>query len=195
MAEIPAVIPQVETAEVVDEIQLDYESWPRRRMFIDKPCQRRMQILQEAFKALSKKVFPRETKIHRRPLGLYFTWHYQVYLFLKLQLKQEKKALKGPDLFTGVQVPLIPKKELVEQIAKGGGWGRRVQERILKHEVLWVTKRKIPRPAHGRHRKIVSLLEDADTLLAVREYILKAGDSKYILSKVEYRIIKNKSNS
>jgi len=88
-----------------------------------------------------------------------------------------------------------PRKELVEQIAKGGGWGRRVQERILKHEVLWVTKRKIPCPAHGRHRKIVSLLEDADTLLAVREYILKAGDSKYILSKVEYRIIKNKSNS
>jgi len=72
------------------------------------------------------------------------TWHYQAYLFLQLQLKSERKALKGPDVLTGVQTLLIPRKMLAEEVAHGGGWGRRVQERIILDEVLWVTKHVIP---------------------------------------------------
>jgi len=190
VAEPLSVLPTASIPEshpvVIDEMLLDYKAWPRRRMFIDQPCQRRLQILQEVFKAMSKKVYPRQSKIQYRPCGLYYTWHYQVYLFLKLQLKQEREALKGPDVFTRVQTLLIPRKKLAEKVAHGGGWGRRVQERIMAHEVLWVTKRIIPQPGRGRHKKVVSLLEDPNTVLAVREYILKAGDSKFLLPILQF---------
>lgn len=99
-------------------------------------------------------------------------------MFLKLQLKQERAALKGPDIFTGIEALLISREQIVEQVVRGEGWGRRVQEPILANEVLWVTKRLIPQPGRGRHRKVISLLEDPNTVLAVREYILKVGDSK-----------------
>lgn len=102
-------------------------------------------------------------------------------MFLRLQLRQERQALKGPDPFTGIQTGLIPRKELAQKVAQGGGWGRRVQERIMAHEVLWVKKRVISQPGRGKHKKVLSLLEDPDTVLAVRQYILKVGDSKFIL--------------
>jgi len=34
------------------ELQLDYKSWPRWRMFMDKPCARRFSILQSAYRAM-----------------------------------------------------------------------------------------------------------------------------------------------
>jgi len=65
-----------------------------------------------------------------------------------------------------------------------------VQERILSHEVLWVKKHFIPAPGHGRYRKVISLLEDPDTMLAVCEFILKVGESKFNLVNklIAYRI-------
>ena len=147
-------------------------------MFIDKPCHRRLRILQAAYKAMNKKVLYRKGQQLKRPTGLFFKWHYQVFLFLKLQIKQERKALSGPDIFTGITTPLIPRMELARTVAAGGGWGSRVQKRIMSHEVLWVKRRYIPEPGQGKHRKVISLLEDPDTMLAVREYILQAGESK-----------------
>jgi len=41
-------------------------------MFIDQPCPRRLQIVQMAFKAMSKKVYSRQSKIQYRPCGLYY---------------------------------------------------------------------------------------------------------------------------
>ncbi|KAG0125312.1 hypothetical protein HOY82DRAFT_616774 [Tuber indicum] len=126
-----------------EELQMDYKSWPRRRMFGIKPCLRPSQILQAAFKAMAKVFSNTKSNVKRRPTGVYFTWHSQ----------------------------------LAQKVADGRGWGERVRNQILGHEVKWVTKRMIPEPTQGRHQKILSRLEDGDTLLAVRQYILKAGDN------------------
>ena len=166
-------------------MKLDYKAWPGRRMFVDKPCPRHLQILESTLKAISKKVFPRQSAIKSRPPGLHFTWHYQVYLFLHFQLRQEKEGIKGPDPFTGIQTPLLTRKALVQKIAQGGGWGRRVQERILAHEVMWVKKRIIPEPGRGKYKKVISLLENPETILAVRQYIGKVGDSKFTFLVIE----------
>jgi len=48
----------------------------------------------------------------------------------------------------------------------------------MSHKVQWIKKQFIPTPGQGRHRKVLSLLEDPDTILAVRKYILHVGDSK-----------------
>jgi len=48
----------------------------------------------------------------------------------------------------------------------------------MRQEVSWVKRRSIPQPKPGNHGKIVSMLEDADTILAVRTYINSIGDSK-----------------
>ena len=110
-------------------------------MFVDKPCPRRLRILQVPYKIMNKKVLYRKGLKEKRPTGLFFKWHYQVFLFLKLQIKQEQSALRGPDLFTGIITPLIPRKKLARRVPEGGGWGSRVQERILSYEVLLGEKR------------------------------------------------------
>ena len=157
-----------ESVNTVDiELALDYKPWPRRRMFVNQGCPRRLEILEKAYKAMSKNVSNQKTQKAVRPTGLYFKWHYQVYLFLKLQIRQERQVLQGLDLFSGEVAPLVSRKSLARKVTEGGGWGQKVQERIMRHEVLWVTKRRIPEPGQGKH-KIISLLEDADTILAVR---------------------------
>ncbi|KAG0124388.1 hypothetical protein HOY82DRAFT_617791 [Tuber indicum] len=79
------------------DLQMDYKSWPRRRMFGVKPFPRRLQILQASFKAMAKVVSNTKLTVKRRPTGLYFTWHLQVYLFLKLQIKEERRGLQNVD--------------------------------------------------------------------------------------------------
>ena len=103
-----------------------------------------------------------------------------MYLFFSHQLRQEKEGIKGPDPFTGIQTPLLTRKALVQKVAQGGGWGRRVQERILANEVMWVKKRIIPEPGRGGHKKVISLLEDPETILAVRQYIDKVASAKIL---------------
>jgi len=147
-------------------------------MLVDKSCSRRLSILQAAFKSMSKKVLYRKGVKKQRPTGLWFKWHYQVFLFLKLQIKQEQRALRGQDLFTGIIPPLQSCKLLAQQVADGRGCGSRVRDRIMSYEVQWIKKQFIPTPGQGRHRKVLSLLEDPDTILAVRQYILHVGDSK-----------------
>jgi len=104
-------------------------------MFVDKPCSSGLGILQAAFKSMSKKVLYRKGVQEKRPTGLWFKWHYQVFLFLKLQIKQEQHALRGQDLFTGITPQLQPRKLLAQQVADGGGWGSPVRDRITPHDV------------------------------------------------------------
>lgn len=54
-------------------MKLDYKAWPRRRMFVNKPCPRCLQILESVLKGISKKVFPRQSAIKSRSPGLHFT--------------------------------------------------------------------------------------------------------------------------
>ncbi|KAG0639110.1 hypothetical protein HOY80DRAFT_1046121 [Tuber brumale] len=166
---------QQQPISLEEEIRLDLKSWPRRRMFTAKACPRRLQILQEAYTAI-KKVSNSKGNTNHQPKGLYFRYHYQVYQFLKLQLQQEWKALEGPNLFSGLTSPIVPRKQLAQKVVEGGGWGRRVRNRILANEVSWVKYRTIPMPGQGKHSKVISLLEDPDTILAVRSYILQVGE-------------------
>jgi len=84
------------------------------------PSPIRLRILKSALKAIFKLVKSRGSK--PKVLGLHYDWHYHVYLFLKLQVKQEQRALKGPDLFTG-EVPVLEfRKVLVHKVADGVGW-------------------------------------------------------------------------
>jgi len=48
----------------------------------------------------------------------------------------------------------------------------------MSDEVPSVKKQFIPTPGQGRHRKVLNLLEDPDTILVVQQYILHVGDSK-----------------
>ena len=120
---------------VDNALQLDLKSWPRRCMFTNKACSRRLSILKSAYDAIRRKVSVRKGKTEHRPTGLWFKYHYQVYLFLKLQLQNEGKALKRPDLFTGVARSLVSCKGLAQKVVDGGGWGQKVRTRIMNHEV------------------------------------------------------------
>jgi len=94
----------------------------------------------------------------------------------------EKKALEGGDLFTGVKPVLQGRKKLAERVANGGGWGKKVRDHILRHEVLWITKHQIVEPKTGSHSRIISLLEDADTMYAVRVHIQQVEESRFMLT-------------
>jgi len=150
-------------------------------MFIDKPYPRRLSILKSAYHAMQRKVRTQNGKIENRPTGLWFKYHYQVYLFLRFQLQHEGKALKVPDLFTGVVGSLVSREGLGPKVVLDGGrWGQRTRRRIMRHEVSWVKKCLIPEPNEGRERKVVTLLEDPETILTVRQHILHMGESKFI---------------
>jgi len=69
-------------------------------MVIDKPCPRRLSILQSTYRAMQEKVCTRKGKMENPPTGLCFKYHYQVYLFLELEAQNEGKAIKGPDLIS-----------------------------------------------------------------------------------------------
>ena len=152
------------------------KSWPRRLGPKNVPSPIRLSILKSALKAIIKLVKPRGCK--PKVSGLYYDWHYRVYLFLKLQVQQEQKVLQGTDLFTGKVHALENRKVLAKKVADGGGWGSRIQERIMRQEVSWVKRRYIEKPKQGQHQKILFMLEDAETMLTVRNYISSVGDSK-----------------
>jgi hypothetical protein len=74
----------------------------------------------------------------------------------------------------------LPKtrKLMAQEVAKGGGWGQKTGRRILKHEVIWITKGYIPMPYEHRSKNIASWLDDEGTILAIRKYITEVGESE-----------------
>lgn len=84
-------------------------------------------------------------------------------------------------MFTG-EVPILEhRKVLVRRVADGGRWGRQIRKRIMWQEVSWVKRRDIEKPKQGQHQKILYMLDDAETMLIVRNYINSVGDSKWSL--------------
>jgi len=63
-------------------------------------------------------------------------------------------------------------------VADGGGWSRRIRERIMQQEVSWVKRRHIAKLKQGQHQRIIFMLDDPETMLMVRNYITSVGDSK-----------------
>jgi len=115
-------------------------SWPRRLAQRNILSTIRLHILKSAFNAIIKLVKPKGSK--PKISGLHYDWDYSGYLrlFLKLQVKKEQRALEGPDLFTGRVHILEFRKMLATMVADGGGWCKRIQDRILRQEVSCVMK-------------------------------------------------------
>lgn len=111
-------------------------------------------------------------------INLVLDWNVQLYTFLKLQLKAERKW-RIAELRRNPTDPISPKesrKELALLVAKAGGWGNWVMRRILKQEVEYVRSGKLPTPKQGKHVKVASWLTDEGTMLAMREYMSQAGE-------------------
>lgn len=56
--------------------------------------------------------------------------------------------------------------------------GQWVQERVIKHETMWIRYRTIPASQQGRNSKMMCMLEDEGTMMVVQECIATAGASK-----------------
>lgn len=89
--------------------------------------------------------------------------YFQVFQFMNWQLKH-------PDL---------PRKKAALNTATGWGRGKHTAENIIRWEKSWIKTRTIVTSMRGKHAKSQSMLNDEGTLIAVREYIDGAGESKY----------------
>jgi len=112
--------------------------------------------------------------------GLQLDWNVQLYTFLKLQIKAEREWRRAElnRLSTDPITKKKTRKDLALLVAKAGGWGTPVMNRILQQEVVYIRSGKLPAPKQGRHVKCVSWLSDEGTMLAIREYISLAGEGK-----------------
>lgn len=73
---------------------------------------------------------------------------------------------------------------LARQVAEGSRSGLRIKWRMMRDEVSWVRYRRITPRMHGQHQKVSCMLNDESVLLAVREYISQAGQSKLFLVQI-----------
>jgi hypothetical protein len=74
--------------------------------------------------------------------------------------------------------PYLSRKELALQVAHSFNRGGHTARKILIWEKQWVMNREIEPHKHSSSSGLVSLLDDEGVLLATREYISGAGDSK-----------------
>jgi hypothetical protein len=111
-----------------------------------------------------------------------------------LRLKTKMIAKFGPDGLQGAtlrryelvqsffwaeqQAPHLTRKEIALQVANSFNQGEHTARKILTWEKQWVTKREIEPTKHSLSAHSVSILDDEGALLAAREYISGAGDSK-----------------
>lgn len=98
--------------------------------------------------------------------------YFQVLQFMNWQLKD-------PDL---------PRKTAALKTAIGWGRGKHVAANIIRLEKSWIKTRSIALSQRGKHAKSQSMLNDEGTLIAVREYLEGAGESKsfYMLKHLHF---------
>lgn len=147
-----------------------------------------MEILESAFKRLSKLVKRRSKTKSKYLFGLQLDWNIQLFTFVKLQLKVERSWIKG-ELSRCPTDPITSRpsrKQLALQVANGAGWSKSVAERILTQEVRYIKYGKVPAPKQGRHSKVVSWLSDEGTILAMQEYMSQAGEGQFFSSFFDY---------
>jgi hypothetical protein len=70
------------------------------------------------------------------------------------------------------------RKECAMNVAICYQKGRKVQERILRLERGWVRHRKMPISGQGKNSKMLCMLEDEGTMIAVQEFLATAGQGK-----------------
>jgi len=141
------------------------------------------EILCLALQRLRRKVYP----LRKRPSGrstLLHDWNHQLYTFIKLQLKSEQKwklaklTREASDLITAYE----SRKDQASVVAKPGGWGIWVTNRILKQEVNYICYGKLPSPKQDKHTKVASWLTNNGTMMAIQEYMAQAGEGIFNLS-------------
>ena len=89
--------------------------------------------------------------------------YFQVLQFMNWQLK----------------CPDLPRMTAALNTATGWGRGRHAALTIIRLEKSWIKTRSIALSQRGKHAKSQSMLNDEGTLIAVREYLEGAGESKY----------------
>jgi len=139
-------------------------------------------ILQSALKRLKGKMKSLGGRRGRLQVDLQLDWNAQLYSFLKLQLKAEKRWVmselkRAP---TEAITQSVSRKEFPLLVAKSAGWGMWVMRRILKKEVDFIQLGKLPAPRQGRHAKVASWLTDKGTMLTMREYMSISGEGMLI---------------
>ena len=140
----------------------------------------KQEILEAAYKQMSKVVKRRAKTRSGHYFGLQLDWNLQLLAFLKVQLKAEM-LWKKKELARQPTDPITPyrsRMELALQVANSAGWSKAVAKRILNHEVEYIRHSKVPLPKQGRHSKVASWITDEGTILAMKEYMAQAGEGK-----------------
>jgi hypothetical protein len=84
----------------------------------------------------------------------------------------------GSFLWAEQNSPYLTRKELALQVARSFNRGGHTARKILIWEKQWVMNREIEPHKHSSSSGLASLLDNEEVLLAAREYIFGAGDSK-----------------
>ena len=101
---------------------------------------------------------------------------------MKWQVKAERqwKAAKIQRKPTGPITSQRYRKELALLIAKSARWVILVMKRLLRQDVGCVRFGELSVSRQGSHPKVTSWLSDEGTILAMREYMLLAGEGMFI---------------
>jgi hypothetical protein len=102
----------------------------------------------------------------KAPNGYDFTWHLQVLQFMNWQIR----GIKNTHLLA-----LPSRRECAMNVAIGFGKGAKVRDRILDNEKQWIKGRKIGSSKQGKMAKMVSMLEDEGTMMAIQKCIASAS--------------------
>lgn len=95
-------------------------------------------------------------------------------------IKNTLKSQSTPSITGKLRARSLPsRKACAMGVATSFQKGQRVQERILRHEKLWIQSRKIPVSQQGKNTKMMIMLEDEGTMMAVQECRASAGASMY----------------
>lgn len=119
------------------------------------------------------------------PTGHDQTWHLQVLYFMNWQLMGIQQKL-SPLLYRTSVIGRFFRKHCALNVATGFRKGQWVQERIIKHEKLWIQTRKIPVSLQGKNAKMMCMLEDEGTMEVVQKCIASAGSSRFYQKLIFY---------
>jgi len=89
--------------------------------------------------------------------------------------------------------PDLPRKRATLNTATEWGRGKHAAENIIRMEKSWIKTRSIALSQRGKDAKSQSMLNDEGTLIAGREYLDRAGESKFDIELISclLLIVKN----
>ncbi|KAG0633633.1 hypothetical protein HOY80DRAFT_1005835 [Tuber brumale] len=157
-----------EESDLAIQIAQGYKDWPRvAKIGSDRV---KLHILTDAIYDLRKYLRSRKCQLKGQDLEN----HKQVLEFMRFQRLCLKKLTWRK-----------PRMELAGLIVAASERGRRVALHILKNERKWIALRDITVRKKRLQGSIISCLEDEETQLAIRQFIVGAGDfvSAFLLSR------------